>query len=408
MTTRPTIVNPMAILEKAHPHHGPQSEVQHIQPSIPVAQESRGVPQPTSDPPAVQQPDPAVLPPPPPPPIPTTLPVPDDRVQAFYYPWYGNPTVDKKYFHWNHEIFDDSHQFHKPPASIGSAYWPELGLYSSADPEIVDKHMEMMKEGGIGVVVVSWLPPRITETQKYPLNDRMQMILDRAAAHGLKVAVHHEPYEGRSGPSIATDLIYLQATYGAHPALYRREGRIVLYVYDSYAAPNLGALTKGTSSIRGKPHDAFLIGLLVESLHLDELHNAGFDAAYTYFATDGFTYGSSTRVWATVASKCKQFGMLFVPCVGPGYDDRSIRPWNARNYRGREAGTYYDRMWNAALVVTPSIVGVTSFNEWHEGTQIEPVVAHNQYPSYEQGPRQYLQATARHAARLREQTAPQR
>jgi glycoprotein endo-alpha-1,2-mannosidase len=60
--------------------------------------------------------------------------------------------------------------------------------------------------------------------------------------------------------------------------------------------------------------------------------------------------------------------------VGPGYDDTRIRPWNGQNTRSRAGGTYYDREFEAALGVRPDLIGITSFNEWHEGTQIEPAV----------------------------------
>jgi glycoprotein endo-alpha-1,2-mannosidase len=60
--------------------------------------------------------------------------------------------------------------------------------------------------------------------------------------------------------------------------------------------------------------------------------------------------------------------------VAPGYIDTRIRPWNGRNTRDRENGAYYDRLWSAALGVDPGMVAITSFNEWHEGTQIEPAI----------------------------------
>jgi len=60
--------------------------------------------------------------------------------------------------------------------------------------------------------------------------------------------------------------------------------------------------------------------------------------------------------------------------VGPGYLDTRIRPWNAATTRSREDGAYYDRMFAAAIACGPTLIGVTSFNEWHEGTQIEPAV----------------------------------
>ena len=62
--------------------------------------------------------------------------------------------------------------------------------------------------------------------------------------------------------------------------------------------------------------------------------------------------------------------------VGPGYDDTRIRPWNAHNTRSRERGAYYERQWRAALEAAPHAVSITSYNEWGEGTQIEPARPH--------------------------------
>ena len=50
------------------------------------------------------------------------------------------------------------------------------------------------------------------------------------------------------------------------------------------------------------------------------------------------------------------------------------RPWNAKNKKERENGGYYDQMWTAAHNIQPAMISITSFNEWHEGTQIEPAV----------------------------------
>lgn len=50
------------------------------------------------------------------------------------------------------------------------------------------------------------------------------------------------------------------------------------------------------------------------------------------------------------------------------------RPWNGQNQRNRLEGKYYDRMWEKALEVSSYMIGITSFNEWHEGTQIEPSI----------------------------------
>lgn len=100
----------------------------------------------------------------------------------------------------------------------------------------------------------------------------------------------------------------------------------------------------------------------------------GFDGFYTYFAANDFSYGSSWKNWKSLSSFARKNGLLFVPSVGPGYIDTSVRPWNSKTTRERKNGKYYTVAWKSALQTSPPMVSITSFNEWHEGTQIEPAV----------------------------------
>jgi hypothetical protein len=54
-----------------------------------------------------------------------------------------------------------------------------------------------------------------------------------------------------------------------------------------------------------------------------------------------------------------------------GYCDLRIRPWNHHNTKDRRDGDYYRQSWTAAVSLNPSFISITSWNEWHEGTQIE-------------------------------------
>jgi glycoprotein endo-alpha-1,2-mannosidase len=68
----------------------------------------------------------------------------------------------------------------------------------------------------------------------------------------------------------------------------------------------------------------------------------------------------------------------------------------------RRGGAYFAEMLTAAAESGPSMVGVTSFNEWHEGTQIEPAAPRPGYPDYAPLPPEgYLALLARHAATLK-------
>lgn len=82
-----------------------------------------------------------------------------DDVHIFYYTWYGNPQTDKRYLHWDHILVPHwdpkiaasyPRGMHMPPEDIGSSFYPELGPYSSRDPEVLESHMEQISTAGAG------------------------------------------------------------------------------------------------------------------------------------------------------------------------------------------------------------------------------------------------------------------
>ena len=65
---------------------------------------------------------------------------------------------------------------------------------------------------------------------------------------------------------------------------------------------------------------------------------------------------------------------LWVATVMPGYNDVRVRPGGGF-VRDREDGAYYAQSWQAAISSLPNWIVITSFNEWPEGTYIEPSAA---------------------------------
>jgi glycoprotein endo-alpha-1,2-mannosidase len=302
--------------------------------------------------------------------------IPDARVHAFYYPWYGTPELDGEWIHWSHDQLGDVAGRITYPGGddIGADFYPRLGPYSSNDPDILREHMAMLKRAGVGSLCASWWADGSFEDQALPA------LLDAAAEDGLGVSFHLEPFPGRDAVTSLKAIKSLLNRFGEHSGLYRGgDGRPLFFVYDSYLTPmeEWARLLHpdGDLTIRGSEFDATMIGLWVEADHGEELLSAGFDGTYSYFATDGFTYGSTTSHWPDMSEFCAVNQLIFVPCVGPGYADLRIRPWNTANQRDREHGDYFQRMIQAAIDIKPELIGVTSFNEWHEGTQIEPAVA---------------------------------
>jgi glycoprotein endo-alpha-1,2-mannosidase len=292
-------------------------------------------------------------------------PPPSPNVHLFYYSWYGSPAVYGQYRHWQQGG-------HTPPNSVGADLYPTLGAYDSGDVAgAVNQHMTWVKRAGAGVIVYSWWGQGSYEDQL------AQRVLDAAAAAGVKVAWHLEPYSGRTGASTVADINYLNNRYGSSPAYYRdaaHGNRPAFYVFQSLDVADWTpiAALKSTNIILAQTTDTSKV--------------AHFGGMYTY---DGIA-GSTAPGWANAAAFCKANGLIWSPSVAPGYiDDRAV-PGNTTPTVGRNNGATYDLQWNNALNPAtgglPDWVSVTSFNEWHEGSSIEPASSNppagNGYQTY--------------------------
>lgn len=273
------------------------------------------------------------------------------NVHLFYYPWYGTPAVNGSWRHW-------PQGGHTPPDGIGADYYPALGPYDSGDMQgAVAQHMKEVKQSGAGVIVYSWWGRGGYEDQL------ARGVLDAAAKEGIKVAWHLEPYSGRTAASTVSDIQYINATYGGHPAFYRSAehgDRPAFYVFESLRITDWTALDEVTDTS------------IVLAQTTDTTKIAHFSGMYTY---DGIA-GATAPGWKQAGDYARAHDLIWAPSVAPGYiDDRAV-PGNTTPTLDRAKGAAYDKQWNNALDPalggSPAWVSVTSFNEWHEGSSIEP------------------------------------
>jgi glycoprotein endo-alpha-1,2-mannosidase len=231
--------------------------------------------------------------------------------------------------------------------------------------------MGWIREAGIGVLAISWWG-------KDNFTDKsVNMYLDLALQFNLKLTFHIEPVY-KTAEEFKKILEYISANYLHHPALFKHNGKPMYYIYDSgkvkYHEWHKLLGKDGEISIRNTTLDGIFIGHWERRRDGEFMLKSGFDGFYTYYASEGFMYGSTSTNWPVLSQFAKENDLLFIPCPGPGYIDTRIRPWNTRNSKARENGAYYERVFMNAVNLTPDFIAITSFNEWHEGTQIEPAI----------------------------------
>jgi hypothetical protein len=263
----------------------------------------------------------------------------------FYYPWFGTPARDGYYRHWQQGG-------NVPPARLASNYYPARGPYSSSDERVLSAQMQEIAGAGVTTVIVSWWGRGSQEDRRLP------KVLRAARGAGLAVAAHLEPYAGRTAAGTGVDIEYLRGL-----------GFRDFYVWASSSLP----------AEEWRSVNETLTGVRVfANTNLAGLAAAGgFDGLYTY---DVLLFDGS--LFRRLCSQARRLQLLCAPSVGPGYDAR--RATGDTRLKARRNGATYDAMWRGAIGAGAEIVTVTSYNEWHEGTQIEPArAARTGYESYD-------------------------
>jgi hypothetical protein len=280
------------------------------------------------------------------------------KVHLFYYAWYGNPTFNGSWQHWNQAG-------HSPPNDIAANFYPTLGAYASGDfAGAVNQHMQWIQQSGVGVIALSWWGQGSGEDNK------AIGIMDKANQYGIKVAFHIEPYGGRTPSSVANDVNYINSHYGNHPAYFRAAdygNRPVFYVFNTHLSSDWSPI----ASLKAN-------NIIMEQTWEDTPGSLNFAGMSTY---DGIA-GAMARGWAIASAYAHANNLIWAPSIAPGYiDDRAV-PGNPTITIDRANGAAYDQQWNNVLSPQngqPDWITITSFNEWHEGSQIEP--ARNSPPS---------------------------
>jgi glycoprotein endo-alpha-1,2-mannosidase len=260
---------------------------------------------------------------------------PPRQTSIFYYPWYGTPKWDGSYSHWDQNG-------HTPPVDLASSYYPARGPYSSRDPRVVAAQMRDIAGAGITEVVSSWWGWGSSEDLLLP------MIVRMATKVGLEVAVQIEPYDGRTAQSVASDLVHLRGL-----------GITRVYVYHPFETDE-ASWAAVLPSVQG-------MQVLAETGNVARAQAAHFAGIYTY---DVVTFGHAAL--GPLCARAHSAGLVCAPSVGPGYD--ALRATGDTRVRPRDGGATYDAMWRAAIHSGADRVTITSYNEWHEGTQIEPAL----------------------------------
>ncbi len=143
-------------------------------------------------------------------------------VLAFYYPWYGTPSVTGQWMHWDGAG-------HNPDNIVGgrrdisAVHYPLIDVYDCTNDSALQTHIQMAKAARIDGFVASWWGIGYFE------DIAVSHLRTVCEAEDFQFTIYYETTS--SVEATVADIEYLLDTYAVSPSWYRIDGRPVIYVY---------------------------------------------------------------------------------------------------------------------------------------------------------------------------------
>jgi hypothetical protein len=303
----------------------------------------------------------------------------EPRVFAHYMPWFKIKKLANGNTEWEHWKWFGKGQKHDPDTilengrrDIASVYYPLAGPYDGCDPVVLEYHMLTAKAAGIDGFIADWYGPEDYSDQVF------SAMVKAAEKNGMKVAICLEektffpPYSSaktnrEAQAVLERQLRHVLSTHGGSPAYLWHRGQPVFYIFKNYG-------TTGHLS----PEEFAEVLSRFEGEAKILLVRGTYDPTYAKAARGTYVWcpDGSSRVSFYEATKGPfESGEVeyWVGGAYPGFNDTPVYGWgNGPRVVDRRGTKEYEETWSEVLRYRPPYVQISTWNDFEEGTTIEP------------------------------------
>lgn len=311
-------------------------------------------------------------------------------LMAHYMPWYQAPPVASQWgWHWTMEHFNPNQVDENGRREVASQYMPLIGPYDSRDPAVLEYQVLMMKLSGIDGVIIDWYgTARFRDYAE--INESTVALIDYVRRAGLQFALCYEDNTVnfmRDSGLVREDtalehghevMSYADENWFNDPLYLRFENNPLLFIFGPQYYRNPSDWETMFEGLQSSPSLVTLDG------------HMGFGALATYPWPPMHMSGGIEMPMSTLHDYFERFfrnarrGELIVGGAFPGFHDIYAQA-EVRSTYGfidwRNGDTLRETL-AISLAENPDIIQLITWNDYGEGTMIEPTVEHG-YESLE-------------------------
>ena len=253
-----------------------------------------------------------------------------------------------------------------------------LQPYESDDPVAIARHVSMARAIGLDGFTLHWFAPGNRTDRNFAT------LLQKSVGQDFysTVVFSRHIFDGRATQQNITEALnYIIQQYGSQPNFLHVGGKPVIFFTDTYRVPTHAGQSPPQfwAEVKQAVDPQNQTMWIAEGLDVSYLNT--FEGLYVFkisHATSRHDYEKDTK-WA---EQVRRMGdeKLWLATISPGWDDEragcraDVRVPAPLHRVDRGNGAFYQATFDAAIKSKPNWLMVGSFNEWVEGSYIEPSV----------------------------------
>lgn len=324
------------------------------------------------------------------------------NVFAHYFLWFSRKDTSGRWEHWN---WDGPGTCHNPDniidgfEDVAAVDIPLAGAYDSSDARVQRYHLDLAEAAGIDAFCVDWYGTSGTreKNRDHIVDKNFNVMLKIAGNHKTKICICYEEKilfdeksEERVIKTARSHMRHIAENYFTSPGYWYSEGRPVLIVWGNNKLSTavwkeiLKEMEGYNPWVIYSHHDhnpdyvkfshGFYPWVLLGDLDFQRSYLDEYYTLIKSYMEEGKTTAFGGGVW-------------------PGFNDTGVFGWGEGTRIIPDGDDrLYDITWEYVLKNNPGWVSITTWNDWNEGSNIEPGV--------KRGPK-YLKMTADYIARYK-------